>query len=278
MCQRGISVSNSIVSQKTQLLFQSKLWLLISLTVNFPFLFHNCLRWLHPHCHACKYIPNRGTFFYRFWKPGEPNLLFAEKCAAIHVKGNRDPNTYSNWNNVLCFTSCYRICELPVKSVWGRKFHFCWRSWRSIFEKGQLTKYLMKSWPELTQMLHLAMQIWQTSVPRLCPCVSFQDGDQSWMKMLRLMSRTYCAPFHGPPSQMSALILQYFPWLLVQSVSQWCGKGHLCSMDGYWSYKSLEQNLKEEHAVEHAWPTPEVITYSWFIFNVSFFLQQVLCW
>ncbi|XP_061328230.1 C-type lectin domain family 6 member A-like isoform X3 [Pezoporus flaviventris] len=52
-----------------------------------------------------------------FWKPGEPNLLFAEKCAAIHVKGNRDPNTYSNWNNVLCFTSCYRICELPVKSV-----------------------------------------------------------------------------------------------------------------------------------------------------------------
>ncbi|KAI1242134.1 C-type lectin domain family 4 member D, partial [Lamprotornis superbus] len=30
-----------------------------------------------------------------FWKPGEPNLLFAEKCAAIHVKGNTDPNTYS---------------------------------------------------------------------------------------------------------------------------------------------------------------------------------------
>ncbi|KAM6309799.1 C-type lectin domain family 4 member E-like [Podargus strigoides] len=52
-----------------------------------------------------------------FWKPGEPNLLFAEKCAAIHVKGNRDPNTYSNWNNVLCFTSCYRICELAVKFV-----------------------------------------------------------------------------------------------------------------------------------------------------------------
>uniref|UniRef100_A0A8C3JFM5 C-type lectin domain-containing protein n=1 Tax=Calidris pygmaea TaxID=425635 RepID=A0A8C3JFM5_9CHAR len=52
-----------------------------------------------------------------FWKPGEPNLLFAEKCAAIHVKGKRDPNTYSNWNNVLCFTSCYRICELPVKFV-----------------------------------------------------------------------------------------------------------------------------------------------------------------
>uniref|UniRef100_A0A8C5TH70 C-type lectin domain-containing protein n=1 Tax=Malurus cyaneus samueli TaxID=2593467 RepID=A0A8C5TH70_9PASS len=50
-----------------------------------------------------------------FWKPGEPNLLFAEKCAAIHIKGNRDPNTYRNWNNVLCFTSCYRICELPVK-------------------------------------------------------------------------------------------------------------------------------------------------------------------
>ncbi|XP_049678572.1 C-type lectin domain family 4 member E-like isoform X2 [Accipiter gentilis] len=52
-----------------------------------------------------------------FWKPGEPNLLFAEKCAAIHVKGNRDSSTYSNWNNVLCFTSCYRICELAVKFV-----------------------------------------------------------------------------------------------------------------------------------------------------------------
>ncbi|KAM9030300.1 C-type lectin domain family 6 member A-like isoform 1-T1 [Ara ararauna] len=52
-----------------------------------------------------------------FWKPGEPNLLFAEKCAAIHVKGNRDPSTYSNWNNILCFTSCYRICELPAKYV-----------------------------------------------------------------------------------------------------------------------------------------------------------------
>ncbi|XP_064265961.1 C-type lectin domain family 4 member E-like [Passer domesticus] len=50
-----------------------------------------------------------------FWKPGEPNLLFAEKCAAIHVKGNTDPNTYSNWNNVLCFTNCYRICEQAVK-------------------------------------------------------------------------------------------------------------------------------------------------------------------
>uniref|UniRef100_A0A8D2P195 C-type lectin domain-containing protein n=1 Tax=Zosterops lateralis melanops TaxID=1220523 RepID=A0A8D2P195_ZOSLA len=53
--------------------------------------------------------PYNGTA--AFWKPGEPNLLFAEKCAAIHVKGNTDPNTYSNWNNVLCFTSCYRICE-----------------------------------------------------------------------------------------------------------------------------------------------------------------------
>ncbi|XP_027533460.1 C-type lectin domain family 4 member E-like [Neopelma chrysocephalum] len=52
-----------------------------------------------------------------FWKPGEPNLLFAERCAAIHVKGKRDSNTYSNWNNVLCFTSCYRICELAVKFV-----------------------------------------------------------------------------------------------------------------------------------------------------------------
>nr|XP_030123882.3 C-type lectin domain family 4 member E isoform X1 [Taeniopygia guttata] len=50
-----------------------------------------------------------------FWKPGEPNLLFAEKCAAIHVKGKGDPNTYSNWNNVLCITSCYRICEQAVK-------------------------------------------------------------------------------------------------------------------------------------------------------------------
>uniref|UniRef100_A0A8B9F3H3 C-type lectin domain-containing protein n=1 Tax=Amazona collaria TaxID=241587 RepID=A0A8B9F3H3_9PSIT len=50
-----------------------------------------------------------------FWKPGEPNLLFAEKCAAIHVKGKRDPSTYSNWNNILCFTSCYRICELPME-------------------------------------------------------------------------------------------------------------------------------------------------------------------
>ncbi|XP_058693478.1 C-type lectin domain family 6 member A-like isoform X2 [Poecile atricapillus] len=54
---------------------------------------------------------NRATF----WKPGEPNLLFAEKCAAIHVKGNTDPNTYSNWNNVLCIASCYRICEQAVK-------------------------------------------------------------------------------------------------------------------------------------------------------------------
>ncbi|XP_017685564.1 PREDICTED: C-type lectin domain family 4 member E-like [Lepidothrix coronata] len=52
-----------------------------------------------------------------FWKPGEPNLLFAERCAAIHVKGNRDSNTYSNWNNILCFTSCYRICEMAVKFV-----------------------------------------------------------------------------------------------------------------------------------------------------------------
>ncbi|XP_010298300.2 C-type lectin domain family 4 member E isoform X1 [Balearica regulorum gibbericeps] len=52
-----------------------------------------------------------------FWKPGEPNLLFAEKCAAIHVKGNTDSSTYSNWNNILCFTSCYRICELSVKFV-----------------------------------------------------------------------------------------------------------------------------------------------------------------
>ncbi|XP_054676629.1 C-type lectin domain family 4 member E-like isoform X1 [Grus americana] len=52
-----------------------------------------------------------------FWKPGEPNLLFAEKCAAIHVKGNTDSSTYSNWNNILCFTSCYRICELAVKFV-----------------------------------------------------------------------------------------------------------------------------------------------------------------
>uniref|UniRef100_A0A8B9UEF3 C-type lectin domain-containing protein n=1 Tax=Anas zonorhyncha TaxID=75864 RepID=A0A8B9UEF3_9AVES len=57
------------------------------------------------------------TFFYRFWKPGEPNLLFAEKCAAIHVKGSTDSNTYSNWNNILCSTSCYRICELAVKFV-----------------------------------------------------------------------------------------------------------------------------------------------------------------
>ncbi|XP_032063739.1 C-type lectin domain family 6 member A-like [Aythya fuligula] len=52
-----------------------------------------------------------------FWKPGEPNLLFAEKCAAIHVKGNTDSNTYSNWNNILCSTRCYRICELAVKFV-----------------------------------------------------------------------------------------------------------------------------------------------------------------
>ncbi|XP_068557029.1 C-type lectin domain family 4 member D-like isoform X5 [Anas acuta] len=52
-----------------------------------------------------------------FWKPGEPNLLFAEKCAAIHVKGSTDSNTYSNWNNILCSTSCYRICELAVKFV-----------------------------------------------------------------------------------------------------------------------------------------------------------------
>ncbi|XP_054044748.1 C-type lectin domain family 4 member E-like isoform X1 [Rissa tridactyla] len=52
-----------------------------------------------------------------FWKPGEPNLLFAEKCAGIHIKGKTDPNTYSNWNNILCFTSCYRICELAVKFV-----------------------------------------------------------------------------------------------------------------------------------------------------------------
>ncbi|KAM6438696.1 C-type lectin domain family 4 member E-like [Rhynochetos jubatus] len=50
-----------------------------------------------------------------FWKPGEPNLLFVEKCAAIHVKGNADSSTYSNWNNILCFTSCYRICEMAAK-------------------------------------------------------------------------------------------------------------------------------------------------------------------
>ncbi|KAK2537722.1 Clec4c [Columba guinea] len=60
----------------------------------------------------------------RFWKLGEPNLLFAEKCAAICTKGNTDSSTYSNWNNVLCFTSCYKICELTVKFVCGRKLHF----------------------------------------------------------------------------------------------------------------------------------------------------------
>lgn len=157
-------------------------------------------------------IANRGTFFYRFWKPGEPNLLFAEKCAAIHIKGNRDSNTYSNWNNIICFTNCYRICELAVKYVWGRKLHFGWRTWRSILEKGQLMKELMKRWSEPTQMLYLAVydvwmskpatesHLWRTSVPSLCPCISFQTEDQPWMKSLRLMSRIYCAPFHSPPS------------------------------------------------------------------------------
>ncbi|XP_063999496.1 C-type lectin domain family 4 member E-like isoform X1 [Pogoniulus pusillus] len=52
-----------------------------------------------------------------FWKPGEPNLLFFEKCAAIHVKGSTDSSTYCNWNNILCFTSCYRICELTAKLI-----------------------------------------------------------------------------------------------------------------------------------------------------------------
>lgn len=97
-----------------------------SVTFLFTFVLHNRLRWLHPSCQAGQCILSRGTFFYRFWKPGEPNLLFAEKCAAIHVKGNTDSNTYSNWNNILCSTSCYRICELSVKFVWGRCPGFGW--------------------------------------------------------------------------------------------------------------------------------------------------------
>ncbi|XP_030315381.1 C-type lectin domain family 4 member E isoform X1 [Calypte anna] len=52
-----------------------------------------------------------------FWKPGEPNLLFVEKCAAIHIKGKTDSSTYRNWNNIPCLIKCYRICELAVKIV-----------------------------------------------------------------------------------------------------------------------------------------------------------------
>lgn len=52
---------------------------------------------------------------------------------------------------------------------------------------------------------------------------------------------------HSPPSE---LILQHFPWLLVQSISQWCGKSHHCFMKGYSSFKSPEQNLKEQHSLE----------------------------
>ncbi|KAM9388191.1 C-type lectin domain family 4 member E-like [Phaethornis superciliosus] len=52
-----------------------------------------------------------------FWKPGEPNLLFVEKCVAIHIKGKTDSSTYSNWNNIPCLIKCYRICELAVKIV-----------------------------------------------------------------------------------------------------------------------------------------------------------------
>lgn len=114
-------------------------------------------------------------------------------------------------------------------------------------------------------------QLWRTSVPSLWSCISFQAGDLSWMKWFRLMSWTYHAPFHSPPSQMGALILQYFPWLLVQLISQWCRKGPLCFKEGYWSYKSLE------HLVECAWPTPKGNNYSWLFFNVSFLLQHILC-
>uniref|UniRef100_A0A8C4JYZ8 C-type lectin domain-containing protein n=1 Tax=Dromaius novaehollandiae TaxID=8790 RepID=A0A8C4JYZ8_DRONO len=59
----------------------------------------------------------QGTFVYSFWKPGEPNLPFDKKCVAIHVKGNTDSSTYSNWNNMLSFTICFRICELTAKYV-----------------------------------------------------------------------------------------------------------------------------------------------------------------
>nr|XP_025968408.1 C-type lectin domain family 4 member E-like [Dromaius novaehollandiae] len=70
------------------------------------------------HCfHSCQCIANRGTFVYSFWKPGEPNLPFDKKCVAIHVKGNTDSSTYSNWNNMLSFTICFRICELTAKYV-----------------------------------------------------------------------------------------------------------------------------------------------------------------
>lgn len=123
LCHWGVSVPNCPEKSGRHKYFPLP-FLICHIFVHF--VLHNRLRWLHPNCQAGQCILNRGTFFYRFWKPGEPNLLFAEKCAAIHVKGNTDSNTYSNWNNILCFTRCYRICELAVNFVWGRCPGFGW--------------------------------------------------------------------------------------------------------------------------------------------------------
>uniref|UniRef100_A0A8B9UGX3 C-type lectin domain-containing protein n=1 Tax=Anas zonorhyncha TaxID=75864 RepID=A0A8B9UGX3_9AVES len=43
-----------------------------------------------------------------FWRRGEPSDQPSDELC-----GSTDSNTYSNWNNILCSTSCYRICELP---------------------------------------------------------------------------------------------------------------------------------------------------------------------
>lgn len=123
LCYWRVSVPNCLEKSRRHKYFPLPFR---SVTFLFTFVLHNHLRWLHPNCQAGQCILNRGTFFYRFWKPGEPNLFFAEKCAAIHVKGNTDSNTYSNWNNILCSTSCYQICELAVKFVWGRCPGFGW--------------------------------------------------------------------------------------------------------------------------------------------------------
>lgn len=91
-------------------------------------------------------------------------------------------------------------------------------SWKSWWKAGLSSHKCFILWCRMSK-LSTESQLWITSVSSLCPCIFLQAEVQSWMKSLSLMSSTCCAPFHSP-SQMGALILQYFPWLLVQSRSQ----------------------------------------------------------
>ncbi|XP_048191121.1 C-type lectin domain family 4 member E-like [Perognathus longimembris pacificus] len=51
---------------------------------------------------------------WSFWDIGEPNNL-VEDCATMRDS----PNPRKNWNDIPCFYSMPRICELPEISVWG---------------------------------------------------------------------------------------------------------------------------------------------------------------